>query len=172
MNTLTVRVTGARDITLDHNTVFQTGNIASLGNCCGKPIKNLTVTNNVFGEGAYGWFVNSLGQSYKALTQVVDNLVFKNNVWAGDPGPYQYPGNFFPPTLDHVGFLNYNGGSNGDYRLASNSRYKKAATDGTDPGANMEMLKDVIAKAVAGRAGLLTTSGTETRTSGAHENRQ
>jgi hypothetical protein len=146
---------GAQDITLDHNTVFQTGNIASLGNCCGKPIKNLTVTNNVFGEGAYGWFVNSLGQSYKALTQVVDNLVFKNNVWAGDPGPYQYPGNLFPPSLDHVGFVNYNGGSDGDYRLASNSRYKKTATDGTDPGANMEALKDVIAKAVAGRAGSL-----------------
>ena len=145
---------------------------AQLARNSSKPLKNFTFTNNIFGEGSYGWYVNSLGQSYQALTKVIDNLVFKNNVWAGDPGPYQYPGNLFPPSLNHVGFVNYNAGSDGDYHLAANSRYKRTAMDGTDPGANMETLNEVIAKAVAGRTGALASHSGTTRGPGAPGSRE
>ena len=142
---------GAEDIVFDRNTIFQTGNTANIGNCCGKPLKNITVTNNIFGQGSYGWNVDGLGNSYKALTQVMNNLTFKDNVWAGGPGQSHYPGNYFPAGFDNVGFMNFNGGSNGNYHLAPRSLYKNKAANSTNPGANMDVLNKVIEKVAAGR---------------------
>lgn len=142
---------GAEDVTLDHNTVFQNGNFAGLGDCCGLPMPNFTFTNNVFGEGSYGWFVSGHGQSLAALQSVMNPLVFTNNVWAGDPGPYQIPNNMFPSDFNSVGFVNYNNGNGGDYHLASSSPYKGQASDGTDPGANMDTLNAVIAQDILGQ---------------------
>ncbi|HEY1214790.1 MAG TPA: RICIN domain-containing protein, partial [Bryobacteraceae bacterium] len=160
---------GPQDIILDHNTVFQNGNFASLANCCGNPIQNFMFTNNIFGEGSYGWYVNGLGQSYNALTQVITGLTFNHNVWAGDPGPYQISGNSFPSDFSQVAFVNYNGGSGGDYHLASTSLYKGTASDGTDPGANMDSLNAMLQTAVSGKSdssssssGSSTGSGTGT----------
>lgn len=148
---------GAQDILIEHNTSFQTGNYNSISP--GGPINNLVFRNNVFGEGGYGWFVSGLGQSYSALTQVFSNLSFTNNVWAADPGPYQIPGNSFPSDLSQVGFVNYNGGNGGDYHLASNSPYKGTATDGTDPGVNMDTLKMVLTNVLAGSNTSAPTNG-------------
>ena len=36
--------------------------------------------------------------------------------------------------------MNYNNGSGGDYRLAVSSPYKSAALDGTDPGADIDLV--------------------------------
>ena len=141
---------GAQDLLFDHNTVFQTANFADLDDCCGGPIGTLVFTNNVFGEGPYGWYANRLGQSYSALTQVISDLTFTHNVWAGDPSPYQIAGNFFPTDLPQIGFVNYNGGNGGDYHLASSSPYKGLATDGTDPGVDMNTMNTVLTKVLAG----------------------
>lgn len=146
-----------QDVLMDHNTVFQTGNFMDLQNCCGT-LDGFTFTNNVFGEGTYGWYVNGLGPSYSALTQVISNLTFTNNVWAGDPGLYQVPGNYFPADLAQVGFTNYNGGSGGDYHLATSSPYKDIATDGAAPGANVDTLNLVLQKAITGNS-VLVNSG-------------
>jgi len=158
---------GAQDIILDHNTVFQNGNFADLGNCCGNQMQNLTFTNNVFGEGSYGWYVNGLGQSYSAITQVVTGLTFSHNVWAGDPGPYQVSGNSFPSDFSQVAFVNYNGGSGGDYHLSSTSLYKGTASDGTDPGANMDTLNAMLQVAVSGKSDSSSSSSGSSAGSGA-----
>lgn len=142
---------GAHDLLFDHNTVFQTSNFADLDSCCGGPVDGLVFTNNVFAEGPYGWYANGLGQSYSALTQDISGLIFTNNVWAGDPAPFQIPGNFFPSDLLEVGFVNYNAGNGGDYHLAPGSPYKGLATDGADPGANIDTLNSVLAEALTGQ---------------------
>ena len=56
----------------------------------------------------------------------------------------KYPtDNFFPPTADFLShFVNASGG---DYRLASGSTFKLAATDGTDVGVDIVKLSAVQA---------------------------
>jgi hypothetical protein len=47
-------------------------------------------------------------------------------------------GNFYPPDVASVGFMNFAGG---DYRLGSNSIYRNGGTDGKDPGCNFVALQ-------------------------------
>jgi hypothetical protein len=50
----------------------------------------------------------------------------------------QYPAaNFYPTTIDGVGFADAPGG---DYRLGASSVYRGGATDGTDPGCDFSAL--------------------------------
>ena len=149
-----------QDIILDHNTVLQTGNFADIATCCGTPVENFSFTNNVFGEGTYGWVANGLGQFYSSLTLAITNLIFTHNVWAGDPVPFQVAGNYFPTDISQIGFVNYNGGNGGDYHLASTSPYKGLASDGTDPGANIDTIDTVLSDVVGGKdASLPATAG-------------
>jgi hypothetical protein len=46
-------------------------------------------------------------------------------------------GNYFPPTPKAIGFVDFTGGN---YRLAPNSKYKNAATDGKDIGCDFDAL--------------------------------
>lgn len=140
---------GAQDILFDHNTVFQQGNFVTIM-AQGPPLNNFQFTNNVFAEGTYGWFVSGLGQTYSAIQQEISNLAFTGNVWAGDPGAYQVPGNQYPASLSAVGFVNLNNGDNGNYQLATSSPYKVTAAGGSDPGADMGVLNTVIANATGG----------------------
>jgi hypothetical protein len=61
--------------------------------------------------------------------------VFAGNVLIGAPSASYPTENFFPATVNAVGFVNAAGG---DYRLAASSPYKGQATDGTDPGADID----------------------------------
>ena len=52
------------------------------------------------------------------------------------------PRNFFPASLDAVGFVNR---QQANYRLAASSRYKRAGTAGSDPGVDFEALRAALA---------------------------
>jgi hypothetical protein len=43
-----------------------------------------------------------------------------------------------------VGFVNYNNGNGGDYHLQASSPYKGKASDGTDPGADIDAVNAAI----------------------------
>ena len=122
--------TGANNVTIDHNTVFQTGFI--LGFDVGQEY-NVNATNNIVLRG--GEITgNGAGYGSSALNAYDIGGVFANNVVVGaDPNIYP-AGNLFPSSIDQVGFVNY---AAGDYRLASNSPYKNAGTDAKDLGANL-----------------------------------
>ncbi len=74
---------------------------------------------------------------------------FTNNVLAG-VSPTVYPpskwpaGNLFPATVGAVEFVNFNNGIGGDYHLQANSPYKGKASDGTDPGADIDAVNAAI----------------------------
>jgi hypothetical protein len=74
---------------------------------------------------------------------------FTNNILAG-ASPTVYPpskwpaGNLFPATVDAVGFVNFNNGNGGDYHLQTSSPYKGTASDGLDPGADIDALNAAI----------------------------
>jgi hypothetical protein len=67
---------------------------------------------------------------------------FTNNVLAAVTKPFppnKWPsGNFFPATVNDVGFVNYNSGNGGDYHLQAGSPYKGKGSDGRDPGADID----------------------------------
>jgi hypothetical protein len=73
----------------------------------------------------------------------------KGNVLiTGEKNPYRpncdnsYPaGNVCPRSADEVGFVN---AAAGNYRLAPNSPFKRKASDGTDPGANLDVLEAAL----------------------------
>lgn len=153
----------AHDLLFDHNTIFQNGNVADIYVANGA-LQDVSITNNVFGEGTYGWYVNVLGQSYGALAQALGGLTFADNVWAGQPTIFQFAGNFYPATLPEVGFENYNNGNGGDYHLVAGSPYKGLATDGTDPGINADLINTVILQSTTGRSSAASSSSGSTGT--------
>lgn len=138
-------IAGSYDITINHNTGFlNTGSIKGLlgsidpANDPSNPnpkVNGFTFTNNLVTSGTYGWKGSGMAEGAATLNAFFTNWTFTNNAIIGDSNPSYYPANnFFPATIDAVGFVNYAGG---DYTLAPTSPYKNAGTDGLDLGANI-----------------------------------
>jgi len=72
--------------------------------------------------------------------------IFTNNVVMrpikGEAWPAQ---NFQTTDGTTVGFVNWNGGIGGDYHLAPSSPFEGTASDGTDPGANIDAVLAALA---------------------------
>jgi hypothetical protein len=134
---LLVTVDGTDAITFDHNTVFQTGNIISAD---GAPHTNFVFTNNVTPHNEYGIHGSGRSPGNDSIGFFFPGAVIRRNVIPGAPY-WLYPvDNFYPATLDDVGFVNRTGGDYHGYRLAAGSPYKSAGTDGTDPGVDVDAL--------------------------------
>jgi len=74
---------------------------------------------------------------------------FDHNVIMNASPSHKYPqGNWTTGGGAQVGFVNWNNGTNGDYRLSPKSRYKNKASDEKDPGADV----DAIIQATSGAA--------------------
>jgi len=124
---------GAADITIDHNTAFETYAVLVAG---GEPNQNFTFTNNIVPNAVYGVSGdNHYGDPPRALSAYFPGAVFRANVIQGGYAPDYPTGNFFPASMSDIGFENY---AAGDYRLQSGSPYKKAGTDGKDIGAEID----------------------------------
>jgi hypothetical protein len=67
------------------------------------------------------------------------------NLFVHDAVSNEPDGNASPATIAAVGFVDYAGGN---YRLAVSSAYHNAATDGTDPGADIDAVETAIAGVV------------------------
>jgi hypothetical protein len=94
---------------------------------------------------------NSCGNSDVPITVIetcFKSYTFANNVLSSTPSafpPAKWPsGNFFPATVGDVGLVNYNNGGAGDYHLQSSSPYKGKASDGTDPGADIDAVNAAL----------------------------
>ncbi len=122
---------GAVDITIDHNTAFATHAVLVSS---GKPNTRVAFTNNLSPNGTYGVGGDSYyGDPIHALSVYFPGAVFIGNVLQGAYADDYPPGNFFPASIDDIGFENFAGG---DYRLQSASPFKNAGSDGKDVGAN------------------------------------
>jgi len=129
---------GAAGLTVDHNTAFHTGSIISADMA---PSTGLVFQNNIVEHNEYGVFGSGRGTGLPALDYYFPGFVFRRNVLIGTPFPRLYPpDNFFPASVTAVGFVDYAGG---DDRLSDSSPYRKAASDGTDPGADFSRLPGV-----------------------------
>jgi hypothetical protein len=126
---------GFNNISLVHNTHFQNANIMIL---YGTPVKDFVYRDNLTNRSTsgYGVFGDATGEGTVALQKFAPGFVFRNNVLAGADASLYPKENQFPP-LERVGFVNF---AQGDYRLAPNSPYKKASSDGQPVGCDWDKL--------------------------------
>jgi hypothetical protein len=133
---------GTTDVVIDHNTAFQDGPILYAE---GKPHAGFVFRNNLTSKGDYGVIGTGTGEGTATLRTYFPGAVFVKNVVIGGNSS-AYPGdNFFPASLDGVGFVGHRAGN---HRLAGGSSYKRAGTDKRDIGADIDALP---ASATAGR---------------------
>jgi hypothetical protein len=141
---------GAEEVVIEHNTAFHTGSLIIAD---GAPNRGLVFANNITQVNLYGITGNGKGLGVPSLEAHFHGYRFENNVIAG---PWPSPGgaatstfpakNFYPMTLDEVGFVDR---TKGDYRLADTSEYRRAGTTGKDVGADLQTIASATAKVVS-----------------------
>jgi hypothetical protein len=111
----------------------------------GTPVQQFVYRDNltIRADTGYGVFGDGLGEGVVALKKFAPDATFKNNVLALADASVYPKDNYFPPSVDRVGFINF---AKGDYGLAPSSAYKRAASDGQAVGCDWEKL-NVTAKA-------------------------
>ena len=141
---------GTAHLTIEHNTAFQQGAIIVAE---GRPHADFVYRNNLTPHNAAGIAGTGTGAGAATLSTYFPGSIVAGNVIAGGRASVHPPDNFFPVSLEMVGFVNRAGGN---YRLTAASRYRRVGTDGRDPGVDL----DALTTAVHGAA---NTHTTETR---------
>lgn len=122
---------GYEDVNIDHNTMLNSGDTLVLA---GVPLPRLRMTNNIVQHNKYGIKGDGANSGNSSISKFLPNSVITKNVFATpvEAGwePYYPPGNYFPATLEEVGFMNYPE----NLKLSASSPYHNAGTDGTDLG--------------------------------------
>jgi len=127
----------ANTVTVEHNTVEQTGNIMT---CYGVSHSNFVFQNNIVQFNSYGFYCppNMLSPDSRG------NIIVDNKAQISANGyPANIPkGNFVVNALDQVGFVDF---ANGDWRLGPQSKVKGKGTDGKNPGVDFDALGAAVA---------------------------
>jgi PKD repeat protein len=131
---------GTTGVTIDHNTAFQTGNIISAD---GQSHTGFVYTNNLTPHNEYGIIGSGCGPGNSTINAYFPGNVLTKNILSGGASSIYPAGNFFPATLDAIGFIDRNAGN---YRLAPTSLYKNAGADGKDIGADMNAIEAAMAE--------------------------
>lgn len=125
---------GTADIAIDHNTAFHAGHIILAE---GRPHTGFIFQNNMVPHNEYGIFGADRGVGIPALETYFPGAVVRKNVMVGGNAALYPPENFFPASLDDVGFVACAGGL---YCLGPSSPYTQAGTDGKDLGVDVSAL--------------------------------
>jgi hypothetical protein len=147
-------------ITINHVTGFpdSDGHLSLFANSTRNPaMYGFVFTNNMVVTGRYPiWSAGggltscaAVGTPAQKISKCFSTNTYKNNALIGTPDafpPASWPtGNFFPTDGNKAGFVQFDNGVNGDYRLQPNSPYKNAGTDGKDLGADIVGLDSALA---------------------------
>ena len=146
-------------VTIDHVTAFPdpSGSLMFVGNSVRTaPMYGLVFTNNLVLTANHPVWNTGGDQSCGAkdvpvitVKRCFTTFTFQNNGLIASPPafpPSSWPAdNMFPPTVDTVGFTNYNNGNGGNYQLLPSSPYTNAGTDGKDLGADIVGLNTALA---------------------------
>ncbi|HJR07928.1 MAG TPA: hypothetical protein VJ842_11770, partial [Pyrinomonadaceae bacterium] len=129
-----VKLTGTPQVTFDHNTVLQTGNITT---AYGNANEGFVFTNNIVNHNQYGLMGAGQAGGNATINVYFPGADVRRNVIVGGLAQYYPSDNFFPSHLDAVGFADQSGDN---YRLLPTSAYRNAATDGKDAGCDFDAL--------------------------------
>jgi cellulose synthase/poly-beta-1,6-N-acetylglucosamine synthase-like glycosyltransferase len=127
---------GTAEVTIDHNTAFQTGGILFGGD--GAPHAGFVFQNNVMPHNEYGIIGSGTAPGTSSLERYFPGAVVRRNVLAGGPAGRYPRDNFFPASLEKVAAR----GTADLRRLELGSEY--AATDGREPGADVAELEKAL----------------------------
>jgi hypothetical protein len=130
---------GPTFVKIDHNTMLQALNIITAD---GGPTDHFFFTNNINPHNSYGIIGSGHGVGNDSIMTFFPGGVVTANVIVGGSASAYPAGNFFPATLDDVGFVDR---AAGDYRLAATSKYAGKATDGSNVGADVAKLTQELA---------------------------
>ena len=119
---------GADGVVIEHVTALNTGEILGADLA---PNTGFVFRNNIASDNGFGVLADS--GSMANLSKYFPGAVLVNNALPGGRSRDYPSGNFFPPSLADVHFVDL---AEGDYRLAASSPYRAAGTDGRDLGAN------------------------------------
>jgi cellulose synthase/poly-beta-1,6-N-acetylglucosamine synthase-like glycosyltransferase len=131
-------LSGAVDVAIVHNTAFQTGNIVTAD---GAPNRGFVYRDNIAPHNAFGIIGTAVASGSSTHEAFFPGGVIRRNVIAGGDAQNYPPDNFFPKTLEEVGFHDR---ERGDYRLKPESKFRRAASDGSDVGADPLLLKEAL----------------------------
>src|SRR5436305_6318267 len=128
-------IVGARDITIDHNTILQ-DHAFGVVQADGAPVLDFRFTNSLAKHNNYGIIGSGHGVGNDSIGAYLPASDITRNVLAGGSSA-KYPGGNTFPTVEQfeAQFASYGGG---DFRLASGSVWRSAGTDGRDLGASFE----------------------------------
>jgi uncharacterized protein (TIGR03437 family) len=131
-------INGFYNVTLNHNTSFQTSNTYTL---YGEQSLGYISTNNLTIENPYGIFGDGGYLGTAGLTKYTPSFVFNKNLMVAASSSENPSGNFYPSQASQVGFVDF---ANGNYALLSSSPFSKAGTDGKDIGADFVQLNAAL----------------------------
>ncbi len=134
---------GVPDLTIEHNTVFQSGNIIANVDVL---TERFVFRNNLLPHNEYGIKGDGRGTGNETINTQFPGGVFKKNVMIGGPGELYPSDNFFPPSFDQVGYVDRLGGN---YRLTNASPYKNAGSDGKDIGCDFDALEAALTRTIS-----------------------
>lgn len=125
---------GPRDITIDHNSMFQTRSNTYAYHL---PTLGLVFQNNLMPYNTFGIKGDGRSPGNSTINTYFPGAVFQKNVFIGADPDENPAENFFPSSYNEVGLLDLGGGN---YRLSSTSPYRNGGTDGQDPGCDFDLL--------------------------------
>jgi hypothetical protein len=133
--TLLQIINGTMDVVFEHNTAFQTGSIIVTE---GAPQTRFVYRLNVTPHNRYGITGAGTGTGGRTFDTFLPRAVVEKNVIVGGNAADYPRGNFFPQSLDEVGFVDR---ARGDIRLAARSRYRQ---EGETPGVDRDALQTAM----------------------------
>ncbi len=125
---------GTQYVAIQHNTAFEADSIV-FGERA--PHTGFVFSGNIVTHGEYGIIGSGFGVGFPSLSRYFPDAVVERNVIVGGRAGHYPPDNYFPGSLDDVGFMNR---THRNYRLDASSRYARAANDGGDIGVNFNSL--------------------------------
>jgi hypothetical protein len=137
---------GPRDVSIDHNTVMQSGAAVSV---YGAPTFGFVFRNNLVRYNGLGIKGDGRAPGNDSIETYFPGAIVTHNVFAEGMSGQNPPGNYFPThAVWTAQFRDYFGG---DYTLTPSSAYRSAASDGTDVGVDAELLSAANNAAVGRR---------------------
>lgn len=156
-----------RDVKIDHVTAFPSRVALIVGANRENPRPaNFTLTNSILsaaerevtstgGKQNCAFGMPQLGPE-AVFKSCFSEMTFRNNLIIAPNGRWPRE-NSFPKNAESVGFINYNRGKDGDYRLCKTknqptsckqaSQYIHTGTDGKDPGADIDAIESATSGA-------------------------
>ena len=123
------------DVVISHNTLIQPTNTAFAMGPAGTATVRFVVKDNIMGGGNYGIIGDNVGPGNPTWTLYAPNGTFAGNVLAiGDATNFP-SANYYPTSVSSIGFSSL---GSFDFHLSASSPYLNKASDGTNPGANVD----------------------------------